>query len=65
MFNTRLFKQKRNLYNTLVKNSFVNMSANKKRFTVSNEDKILAVVVKMFPACMTKAVVHRIEIGVS
>ena len=49
MFNTRLFKQKRNLYNTLVKNSFVNMSANKKRFTVLNEDKILAVVVKMFP----------------
>ena len=41
------------------------MSANKKRFTVLNEDKILAVVVKMFPACMTKAVVHPIEIGVS
>ena len=53
------------MYNTLVKNSFVNMSANKKRFTVLNEDKILAVVVKMVPACMTKAVVHPIEIGVS
>ena len=40
------------------------MSTNKKRLTVLNEDEILAVEVKMFPACMTKAVVHRIVIGV-
>ena len=65
MFTTFLFKQKRNFYNTFVKNNFVNMSTNKKRLTVLNEDEILAVEVKMFPACMTKAVVHRIVIGVS
>ena len=49
MFNTRLFKQGRNLYSALVKNSFVNMFTNKERLTVLNEDEIHAEKVKKFP----------------
>ena len=59
MFNTCLFKQGRNFYNALVKNNVVNMSANKKRFTVLNENEMLPKEVKM-----TEAVV-RIETEVS
>ena len=49
MFNTCLFKQGRNFYNALVKNNVVNMSTNKKRFTVLNENEMLAKEVKKFP----------------
>ena len=41
MFNTCLFKRGRSLYSILVKNDVVNMSSNKERFIVSNEDEIL------------------------
>ena len=56
MFNTCLFKQGRNLYKALVKKiSFVNMSANKNRFTVLNEDKNLTEEVKKFPCLYDKS----------
>ena len=55
MFNTCLFKQGRNLYNTLVKNNFVNMSTNEKRFTVLNEDEIPAEEVENFPSLYEKS----------
>ena len=49
MLNTCLFKQGRHLYNKHVNNNFVNMSTNKKRFIVLNEDEVLAEEVKKFP----------------
>ena len=56
MFNTCLFKQGGNLYKALVKKiSFVNMSANKNRFTVLNEDKNLTEEVKKFPCLYDKS----------
>ena len=45
----------RNFYNTLVKNNFVNMSTNKKRFTVLNEDEILVEKVKKFRCLYDKS----------
>ena len=55
MFNTRLFKQGRNLCNTLVKNYFVNMFTNKESSTVLNEDEIPAEKVKTFPCLYDKS----------
>ena len=55
MFNTRLFKKGGNLYNALVKNSFVNVFDNKERLTVLNEDEIHAEKVKNFPCWYDKS----------
>ena len=49
MFNACLFKQGKNLYNTLVKNNFVKMSTNKKKFSFKWR-RNLAEDVKNFPA---------------
>ena len=55
MFSTCLFKQGRNLYNTLVKNNFVNMLTNEKRFTVLNENEIPEEEVEKFPCLYDKS----------
>ena len=55
MFNICLFKQGKNLYNTLAKNNFAHMPTNKKRFTLLNEDEILAEEVKKFPCLYGKS----------
>ena len=55
MFNTCLFKQGGNVYNTIAKKSFIKMSTNNKRFTVLNKDEILAEEVKKFPCLYDKS----------
>ena len=55
MFNSCLFKHGKKFYNTFIKGNFLNMSTNKKRFTVLNEDEILAKKVENFPCLYDKS----------
>ena len=55
---------RRNLYNTLAKNDFVNMLKNKNRFTVLNDDEIVAGEVKKFPCLYDKSSHSYLDRGV-